>query len=169
MSNKYKPLTDPITRQEACLILDRKRFDSAVRAGAIIPLGKASSDGVVPVDDGAQTAPLLFRQERVRDFAKAVSATLAEESKEHRAAAKDIAKRQPPLTRRQIATHLGKRQTGIFIRSGVLKPYGVLTDTQTAAHTYDPVDVAKAINALADVRLAESHLLASGAKTRIPA
>lgn len=169
MSNKYKPLDAPITRQEACLILDRKRFDSAVRAGLIAALGKASADGIVPAEDGAQTAPLLFSQHEVRSYAKMIADDLAIEAKGHRSAAKDIAKRQPPLTRRQIATHLGKRQTGILIRAGVIQPYGALTDTQTAAHTYDPSDVAKAINGLADMRLAESRLLLTGAKTRIPA
>lgn len=167
--SKYKPLAAPITRQEACTIIDRKRFDGAVRAGALIPLGKMSGGAVVPAEDGAQTAPLVFNQERVREFAKAVSLTLALEAAEHRTAAKSIAKRQPPLTRRQIATHLGKKQTGILIRSGTLKPYGALTDTQTAAHTYDPADVAEAINALADVRYAESRLLRDSAKVRVPA
>jgi hypothetical protein len=168
--SKYKPLDEPITRREACLILDRKRFDGAVRSSLIVPLGKRGTFGaVVPADDGPLTSPLLFGQHEVRSYAKLIADDLATEAAELRSAAKDIAKRQPPLTRRQIATHLGKRQTGILIRSGVLKPQGVLTDTQTAAHTYDPADVAKAINGLAEVRHAESQLLNRASKTRIPA
>jgi DNA-directed RNA polymerase subunit F len=144
--SKYLPLDAPITRREACTILDRKRFDAAVRAG-----------------------DLVFSQQTVREYARMVSNHLADTAREHRDAAKDIAKRKPPLTRRQIATHLGKRQTGILIRGGVLTPYGSLTDTQTAAHTYDPADVAKAINDLADTQIAESRLLLRASKARVPA
>jgi hypothetical protein len=169
MSNKYKPLDAPITRREACTILDRKRFDGAVRSGELAPLGKMSADTVVPADLGPQTAPLVFDQAAVRSLATATALSLAIDAREHRSAAKDIAKRQPPLTRRQIATHLGRKQTGILIRSGVLKPYGALTDTQTAAHTYDPADVADAVNALADTKYAESQLLARASKVRVPA
>jgi len=167
--SKYKPLDAPITRREACTILDRKRFDGAVRSGELAPLGKLGIDGLYAVEFGPQTAPLVFDQAAVRSYAKAIADELQIAAAEHRSAAKDIAKRQPPLTRRQIATHLGKKQTGILIRAGVIEPYGALTDTQTAAHTYDPADVAKAINDLADVRLAESRLLARASKTRIPA
>jgi hypothetical protein len=168
--SKYLPLDAPITRREACTILDRKRFDAAVRAGDIETLGKRDADGnVVPVEDGAQTSPLVFSQQTVREYARMVSNHLADTAREHRDAAKDIAKRKPPLTRRQIATHLGKRQTGILIRGGVLTPYGSLTDTQTAAHTYDPADVAKAINDLADTQIAESRLLLRASKARVPA
>lgn len=167
---KYKPLDAPITRREACTILDRKRFDAAVRAGEIVTLGKMGADGsVVPVEDGAQTAPLVFNQHEVRSYAKMVADDLAITAKGLRDTAKDIAKRKPPLTRRQIATHLGKRSTGILIRGGVLKPYGALTDTQTAAHTYDPAAVAQAIYGISDVKLAESRLLLGGSKVRIPA
>jgi hypothetical protein len=170
MSNKYKKPDEPVTRQEACMILDHKRFDSAVRSGAIVPLGKMTADGaVVPAPEGAQTAPLAFDQQKVRDYAKVVAADLARTAREHREAAKDIAKRQPPLTRRQIATHLGKRQTGILIRSGAIEAQGALTDTQTAAHTYSPDDVARVIGELADAKLAESRELARASKTRIPA
>jgi hypothetical protein len=168
--SKYLPLDDPITRREACTILDRKRFDAAVRAGVIETLGKRGADGnVVPVEEGAQTAPLVFSQEAVRGYAGAVADELLVEASEHRAAAKDIAKRKPPLTRRQIAAVLGKRQTGIFIRAGVLTPDGALTDTQTAAHTYDPTVVARVITNVAEARTAEARLLLTGAKTRIPA
>ena len=170
MSNKYKPLDAPITRREACTIIDRKRFDGAVRSGDIVALGKLGKfHSVVPEEDGAQTAPLVFSQPEVRTYAKAVADELAIESREHRSAAKDIAKRKPPLTRRQIATHLGRKQTGILVRAGIIASYGALTDTQTAAHTYDPADVAKAINGLADLRLAESRLLSAASKVRVPA
>lgn len=168
--SKYQPLTTPITRREACLILDRKRFDAAVRAGEIVALGKIDTSGaIVAPEAGAQTAPLVFNQMEVRAYARMIADDLAITAREHRAAAKDIRKRKPPLTRRQIATHLGKRQTGILIRAGVLTPAGALTDTQTAAHTYDPIDVAGAIEALADECLAQSRLLTTGSKTRIPA
>ena len=176
--SKYKPLDAPITRREACTIIDRKRFDGAVRSGDIVALGKLGKSGtfhhhhknsVVPEEDGAQTAPLMFSQPEVRTYAKAVGDELAIESRGHRSAAKDIAKRKPPLTRRQIATHLGRKQTGILVRAGIIASYGALTDTQTAAHTYDPADVAKAINGLADLRLAESRLLLAASKVRVPA
>lgn len=167
--SKYKPLTEPITRREACLILDRKRFDGAVRAGLIVALGKATADGVVPADDGGQTAPLMFSQHEVRSFAKMIADDLAIEAAGLRQEAKAVAKRKPPLTRRQIAQHIGKKQTGILIRAGAIEPYGSLTDTQTAAHAYDPTEVAKVINGLADTRYAESKQLNASAKTRIPA
>jgi hypothetical protein len=165
--SKYKPLDEPITRREACTILDRKRFDAAVRAGQIATLGKLSSTGYV-VDDGAQTSPLMFSQHEVRSFAKMIADDLTIFAREHRAAAKDIARRKPPLTRRQITEHLGKRNTGILIRAGVIVPAGALTDTQTAAHTYDPISVAHAINQLADAQQAEASLLLRGSKVRIP-
>lgn len=168
--SKYKPLTEPITRREAIFILDRKRFDGAVRAGEIVALGKATADGrLVSAEDGPQTAPLVFDQAAVRRYAKAIADDLAIEAAGFRQEAKAIAKRQPPLTRRQIAQHIGKKQTGILIRAGALEPYGALTDTQTAAHAYDPAEVAKVINGLADMRYAESKLLNAYAKTRIPA
>jgi hypothetical protein len=166
--SKYKPLDAPITRREACTIIDRKRFDGAVRSGFIVPLGKMSADMVVEPDLGPRTAPLVFDQQEVRSLARAIADALAIEAAGHRQTAKVIAKKSPPLTRRQIATHLGKKETGILIRSGALKPYGALTDTQTAAHTYDPADVAKVLNDLADVRYAESKLLSAASKTRIP-
>jgi hypothetical protein len=169
MSNKYKPLDEPITRREACTIIDRKRFDGAVRSGDIVPLGKLSGGAVYPAADGGRTAPLMFDQQAVRDFAKTVAQALALEGAERRVTAKLIAKKSPPLTRRQIATHLGKKETGVLIRSGVLKPHGTLTDTQTAAHTYDPAEVVKIINDRADLNYAESKLLSAASKTRIPA
>lgn len=167
--SKYKPVTEPITRREACTIIDRKRFDGAVRAGEIVPLGKMSDDIIVSVEDGPQTAPLVFDQQAVRDYAKSVAQALAVEAADYRTEAKAIAKRQPPLTRRQIAAHIGKKMTGILVRGGVLEPYGALTDTQTAAHAYDPGEVAKVVNDLADARYAESRLLIGSSKTRIPA
>lgn len=151
------------------MILDRKRFDGAVRSGEIVALGKMDGPAYVSVEAGAQTAPLVFDQRQVRSYAKAVADDLAIESREHRATAKLIAKKSPPLTRRQIATHLGKKQTGILVRAGVIEPYGSLTDTQTAAHTYDPTSVADAIGGLAYTRHVESKLLLAGSKTRIPA
>lgn len=167
--SKYKPLDEPITRREACLILDRKRFDGAVRSGDIEPLGKQAGDDIVHPDDAPITAPLLFDQAQVRSIAKNVSQALATEARDLRLEAKEVAKKSPPMTRRQIAQHLGKKLTGILIRSGRLAPYGTLTDTQTAAHTYDPVAVADIINALADERYAESKLLLGSSKTRVPA
>ncbi len=170
MRNKHKSLFEPITRREACTILDRKRFDAAVRSGAIVTLGKMGADGeLATLQAGPQTAPLVFDQQVVREYAAAVAEQLSDEARVLRGDAKDIAKRKPPLTRRQIAAHLGKRQTGILIRAGVLIPDGALTDTQTAAHTYDPAVVARIINNVADARLAEANLLTRGAKTRIPA
>lgn len=168
--SKYKPLDAPITRREACLILDRKRFDGAVRFGELEPLGKDGGEGTpIPIEDGAKTAPLLFDQAAVRELAKKVSRDLATEGRDYRTEAKAIAKKQPPLTRRQIAQHIGKKMTGILIRGGVLQADGALTDTQTAAHTYDPAHVADVVNGLADASYAESKLLASAAKTRVPA
>lgn len=167
--SKYRPLDAPITRREACTIIDRKRFDAAVRSGELVPLGKMSADMIVSADLGPRTAPLVFDQQAVRALAKAVADELAIEAADYRTAAKVVARRQPPLTRRQIAGAIGKRQTGILVRAGALQPYGTLTDTQTAAHTYDPADVAKAINDLADLRLAESRLFAAASKVRVPA
>ena len=167
--SKYRPLDAPITRREACTIIDRKRFDAAVRAGELSPLGKWDGENVVPVEGGGRTAPLVFDQQAVRTYAKAIADELAIEAQGYRTESKAVARRKPPLTRRQIAQHLGKRQTGILIRSGALTPDGTLTDTQTAAHTYDPAHVTKVINDLADVKLAESKLLAAASKTRIPA
>jgi hypothetical protein len=167
--SKYKPLDAPITRREACTILDRKRFDGAVRSCDIVPLGKMSGNEVVAEHEGPRTAPLVFNQQAVRDLAKAVAQELAVEAADYRTEAKAVAKLRPPLTRRQIAKHLGKKQTGVLIRSGALQPYGTLTDTQTAAHTYDPAEVAKVINDLADLNYAESKLLSTASKARIPA
>ena len=160
MSNKYKPLTAPITRREACTIVDRRRFDGAVRTGILVTLGK-DGEGV--------TSPLVFDQPSVREFAKRIAAELLTESRALRASAKEVEKMKPPLTRRQVARLLGKRLTGILIRSGELAPDGKLTDTQTAAHTYNPIDVAALIRALADEKEADSKLLARAAKTRVPA
>ena len=168
--SKYKPLDEPITRREACMILDRKRFDGAVRSGEISPFAKAGTEGEpVPIEEGARTAPLLFNQQVVRNLAKQVSLDLLVEARFYRSEAKAIAKMRPPLTRRQIANRIGKKQTGILIRGGVLQPDGVLTDTQTAAHTYDPHRVAWVIDSLADIRYAESKLLAQASKARIAA
>lgn len=167
--SKYKALTVPITRREACLILDRRRFDGAVRSGDIEVLGKQGTDGVVPVADGARTAPLLFSQSQVRKLAADTSKALAAEASELRMSAKAIGKMTPPLTRRQIANVIGAKQTGILIRGGALTPYGTLTDTQTAAHTYDPADVATVVKGLADELTAESRSLRQSAKARVPA
>ena len=165
--SKYKPLTEPITRREACLIVDRKRFDGAVRSGQIERLGKRVKDVIEDPDRAPTTAPLLFDQEEVREFAKTVAGDLARSASDLRADAKQVAKQEPPLTRRHVDMMLGKKLTGILIRSGVLAPYGKLTDTQTAAHTYNPIDVATVLNALAEERVAESRLLARSSKVRV--
>lgn len=167
--SKYKPLNEPITRREACLILDRKRFDGAVRCGHIAPLGKRGADGVVHADDAPLTSPLLFDQADIRLLARSVSDDLATEGKEYRAEAKVVAKKSPPMTRRQIAQVLGGKLTGVLIRSGVLVSDGALTDTQTAAHTYDPAAVAEVINDLATTLYAEAKLLIRASKVRVPA
>ncbi|WP_395160410.1 hypothetical protein [Ilumatobacter sp.] len=168
--SKYKSLTEPITRREACLILERKQFDSAVRAGRISPIGKQGADGEVDYTAvAALTAPLLFLQEEVRTIAADNAVQYTAESKLHAATAKALGRTQPPLTRRQIAALFGKRLTGILIRSGRIVPDGALTDTQTAAHTYDPIEVSSVANDLAEQYKAEAVLAARGAKTRIPA
>jgi len=167
--SKYKPLTEPITRREACLIVDRKRFDGAVRSGKIEPLGKRCNGEVVLADDAPATSPLQFSQDEVRDLAASAASGLADAARDYRLNAKHVAKLSPPLTRRQVAQILGKKLTGILIRSGVLAPYGRLTDTQTAAHTYNPADVATVLNMLAEERVAESRLLARSSKVRVPA
>lgn len=167
--SKYKPPTAPITRREACTILDRRRFDSAVRAGKLAPLGKRTEDGVADNNEAALTAPLMFDQEQVREAAMAAADNLMEEARELKVQAREFARTAPPLTRRQIALILGKRLTGVLIRSGRLAPDGALTDTQTAAHTYNPADVSDIANALAEEREAEAKLTARSAKTRIPA
>jgi hypothetical protein len=157
--SKYLRPDAPITRREATLIIDRKRFDAAVRAGVIETLGKRGVNGtIVSVEEGAQTAPLVFDQEAVRNYAEAEADDLLVVARVYKDVAKDIAKRKPPLTRRQIAAVLGSRQTGIFIRAGVLTPDGALTDTQTAAHTYDPAVVARVITNVAEARTAEARL-----------
>jgi len=164
--SKYKSLTDPITRHEACFILDKKRFDGAVRAGSIAPIGKLGAEGVID-PDAPLTAPLLFDQEAVRAMSVKVADELLEEAKQLAANAKELAKSSPPLTRRQIAELLGKRLTGILIRSGSLTPDGSLTDTQTAAHTYSPIDVSAVASDLATERKAEGQLIKAASKTRI--
>lgn len=168
--SKYKPLTEPITRREACLIIDRKRFDEAVRSGLIVPVGKRGEDGVVvDADHAPLTSPLLFDQAEVREYAARTASNLADDARNLRLEAKEVAKRQPPLTRRQVAGILGKKLTGILVRSGQLEPYGKLTDTQTAAHTYTPTDVALIVNCLADEAVADMRLLARSSKVRVPA
>lgn len=168
--SKYKSLDEPITRREACLILDRRRFDAAVRSGELTPLGKLGSNGEpdTPKNPAGVTSPLLFDQEAVRVFTTATAQRLATDARDLRLEAKEVARREPPLTRRQVAQVLGKKLTGVLIRSGRLAPDGKLTDTQTAAHTYNPADVAALANALADERYAESKLLARATKTRVP-
>ena len=167
--SKYKSLDEPITRREACLILDRKRFDAAVRQGWIQPVGKRAADGTVETDSAPVTAPLLFNQEQVRDFAVTTADVLTEDAKTLRADAKIIAKLDPPMTRRQIAKVLGKKETGILIRSGQLEPYGKLTDTQTAAHSYHPTAVAMLVKELADEHAANGKEVRRMSKVRVPA
>ena len=167
--SKYKSLTEPITRREACLIVDRKRFDAAVRSGEIVALGKRSISGpIVESGDAPLTSPLLFDQATVREFSAGVARSLEEEARECKVQAREFQAMSPPLTRRQVASVLGKRTTGILIRSGELVPYGTLTDTQTAAHTYDPVDVARVLGDIATCRKADAALLKRASKTRIP-
>lgn len=167
--SKYKPLDEPITRREACLILDRKRFDAAVRFGDIVALGKRGADGVVTGKKAPLTSPLLFEQAAVRLLAVGAADTLAFEARVYREEAKAVAKKSPPMTRRQVAQVLGKKMTGVLIRSGRLAPYGTLTDTQTAAHTYNPVDVAEVMKALATEAAADAKLLRRSSKVRVPA
>jgi hypothetical protein len=159
--SKYKSKDERITRREACTILDQRRFDGAVRSGVLVSHGKDGAAG--------KTSPLLFNQEAVRALAKAVADELTVEGTELRKAAKRIAKRTPPLTRRQIAAEIGKTQTGILIRCGALQPDGVLTDTQTAAHTYAPDHVGEVIADLADAKTAEGRLFRASSKVRVPA
>lgn len=169
--SKYKPLDEPITRREACSILDRKHFDGLVRAGHIKPVGKRGVFGTIGADgeDGvARTAPLLFDQQEVRVEAGLLAVARATEAKLLRFAAKKCPG-HGPFTRRQINALLGSRLTGILIRSGELTPSGKLTDTQTAAHTFDPTDVALLIDTLADDAYAESRALTASAKKRVPA
>jgi hypothetical protein len=166
--SKYKSLDEPITRREATLILDRKRFDGMVRSGTLVPLGKRSANGPAPTVDAGVTAPLLYDQPSVRDAAKLVATEAAQEATIYRAEAKTLAKRTEPLTRRQVSRILGKRLTGILVRSGKLVSSGKLTDTQTAAHTYDPAHVRDVLLALADERAADASLLGRSAKVRVP-
>lgn len=167
--SKYKPLNEPITRREACLILDRKRLDAAVRSQTLIPLGKVSGGTIVPADLGPATSPLVFAQHEVRELSANAATSLKEEARERRAQAKEFKAMKPPLTRRQIATILGPKLTGVLIRSGRLRPYGSLDDTQTSAHTYEPQDISTLLLAIAEEADAESKLLNQAAKTRIPA
>lgn len=168
--SKYKSLTEPITRREAALILDQKRFDGAIRSGRLEPVGKMNAEGkLVPADQAARTAPLLFNQAEVRRIAAEVAAVLSDDSKQFLADSKKIAKMKPPLTRRQIASLFGPKLTGILIRSGQITPDGAVTETATAAHTYDPKAVSDVAAQIAELRRAEGNLAKQGAKTRIPA
>lgn len=166
---KYKALDEPITRREACLILDRKRFDGLVRVGDIQPVGKRSLTGSVAIEDGRRTAPLLFDQEVVREWARAIGGNFTDYASHLRAEAKAASKRTQPYTKRQIARILGPKQTGVLVRSGRLAAAGKLTDTQTAAHTFEVDHVRDVLLALAEEALADSRLLARSAKARIPA
>lgn len=167
--SRYKTLDEPITRREACTIIDRRRFDALVRAGELRPLGKLTESGPADADEAARTAPLVFDQQAVRDAAKSTALILDAEAKEFRAEAKKLGKRTEPMTKRQVAAIIGKRLTGILIRGGKLVPSGRLTDTQTAAHTYDPTLVAAILLALAEEHAAEAKLLRDSSKVRVPA
>lgn len=167
---KYKALDEPITRREACLILDRKSFDGMVRSGKLRPLGKRGDAGTaIEMPDAKQTAPLLFDQAAVREAAKELADEHGRMAAILRADAKALNRKDTrPLTRRQIATLIGGFLTGVLIRSGKLVPSGKLTDTQTAAHTFDPGHVRDVLLALAEERTADARLLTQSTRTRVP-
>lgn len=168
--SKYKALDEPITRREACLIIDRKRFNGMVRSGELKPLGKRGDEGTaVEMPDAKRTAPLMFDQQAVRDAARSVSDALAIDARGYRESARAVRTQPDPLTRRQVASLIGKRLTGVLIRSGMLVPSGTLTDTKTAAHTFAADHVREVFLALADEAAAESKLLGRSSRVRVPA
>lgn len=160
---KYKKPDEPITKREALLILDKKRFNAAVRAGLIAPLRKAAE---------FSTAPTMWSQADVRNLAVVIATSLVTDGKALAAEAKTFAgyaRDGKIVTRHTITQRLGKRLTGILIRSGELSHVGSVADTKTAAHVFDPVEVAAVLDQRSARLIEEGKALAAAAKKRVPA